>query len=131
MTSTNPRSTLKSSRPARSPESFDSLNERNRATQILQSYEKLSWISFQRGETIAQTRVHFQNKIAGFSAEDEANRLKWKEDFTRRAGNESKPSRKGKERMSSGGAPADGKASKAKTAVGASPGSSRKAREHA
>jgi hypothetical protein len=37
-------------RPARSPESFDSLNERNRAAQILQSYEKLSWISFQRGE---------------------------------------------------------------------------------
>lgn len=34
----------------KSPESFISLQNRNDAARILQSYEKLSWYSFQRGE---------------------------------------------------------------------------------
>lgn len=34
----------------KSPESFQSLNRRNAAAEILQSYEKLSWYSMQRCE---------------------------------------------------------------------------------
>lgn len=97
------------------PESFESLANRNAAVKILQSYEKLSWISFERCEvslylillifslhpdprlfsnlpcavsdhdiqTIQQTRLHFQNLVAGFTAEDEAATILWKEDFTK------------------------------------------------
>lgn len=40
----------KSASGAKSPESFQSLNDRNNAAEILQSYEKLSWFSMQRCE---------------------------------------------------------------------------------
>lgn len=39
-----------SSKPARSPESYASLHRREAAAEILGSYEKLSWYSFQRCE---------------------------------------------------------------------------------
>ncbi|KAK4507245.1 hypothetical protein PRZ48_000980 [Zasmidium cellare] len=93
-------------RPARSPESFDSLRARDAAAEILQSYEKLSWLSFHRCETIMQTRLHFQRVAAGFDDEAEAKNVRWKEDFTRHpktAEEEAKASRKGKERVSLGG----------------------------
>ncbi|EME50072.1 hypothetical protein DOTSEDRAFT_20460 [Dothistroma septosporum NZE10] len=91
--------TAKSTRTPKSPESFDSLRRRNTAAEVLQSYEKLSWFSIARCESIVQTRAHFQRIVAGFgdlTAED----IKWNEDFTPHPG--SKPSKKGKERASLG-----------------------------
>ncbi|KAF2173186.1 hypothetical protein M409DRAFT_17131 [Zasmidium cellare ATCC 36951] len=93
-------------RSARSPESFDSLRTRDAAAEILQSYEKLSWFSFHRCETIMQTRQHFQRVAAGFDSDAEAKNVRWEEDFTRHpksAEEEAKSSRKGKERVSLGG----------------------------
>ncbi|KAK4547879.1 hypothetical protein LTR36_010598 [Oleoguttula mirabilis] len=92
----------------RSPESHVSLDRRNAAAWILQSYEKLSWWSFQRCESMTQTRLHFQNIVAGFTPEDEAGFVDWKEDFSPhppKAGEEqqARASRKGKERASLGG----------------------------
>lgn len=42
--------TATTTNPPRSPESHESLSRRNAAAEILQSYEKLSWYSFQRCE---------------------------------------------------------------------------------
>jgi hypothetical protein len=52
-----------------------------------------------------QTRLHFQNIVAGFTDEDEASLVDWKTDTTPRLrpGDETRSSRKGKERVSSGG----------------------------
>lgn len=99
---------------ARSPESFQSLNERNNAAEILQSYEKLSWLSMQRCEvwessfitgtsanyhqSLTQTRLHFQNIVAGFTRDDEAALIDWKEDLSPRG--EVTKTEKGKERVS-------------------------------
>lgn len=77
------------------------------AAEILQSYEKLSWVSFQRCESIAQTRLHLQNIVAGFSKDDEEALVDWKEDFRphpTKTGEEQNPGRKGKERSSAAGA---------------------------
>ncbi|EMC94909.1 hypothetical protein BAUCODRAFT_34912 [Baudoinia panamericana UAMH 10762] len=84
-----------------SPESFDSLYRRNQAAEILQSYEKLSWFSFHRCESLVQTRLHFQNLAAGFTPEDEATRVRWKEDFTPHPPKPGEDGRKGKSRVSS------------------------------
>ncbi|KAK3721825.1 hypothetical protein LTR37_002991 [Vermiconidia calcicola] len=94
----------------KSPESFESLARRNGAAEILQSYEKLSWYSFQRCESLTQTRLHFQNIVAGFTDEDEAAFVHWKTDNTPRTkpGEEAKSGRKGKERVSLGGGGGDG-----------------------
>ncbi|KAK3057073.1 hypothetical protein LTR09_002111 [Extremus antarcticus] len=99
-----------SSRPPKSPESFESLARRNGAAEILQSYEKLSWFSMQRCESLTQTRLHFQNIVVGFTEEDEAKLVDYKTDNTPRLkpGEEPRGSRKGKERMSSGGGGGDG-----------------------
>ncbi|KAK5119312.1 hypothetical protein LTR85_007668 [Meristemomyces frigidus] len=83
-----------------------SFARRNDAAGILQSYEELSWYSFQRCESITQTRLHFQNIVAGFTSEDEAEFVDWKEDkspHSPKPGEEVKASRKGKERASLGG----------------------------
>ncbi|KAK5681115.1 hypothetical protein LTS10_006876 [Elasticomyces elasticus] len=88
--------------PRHSPEAFQSLYERNEAAEILQRYEMLSWYSFMRCESLTQTRLHFQNIVAGFSAEDEASLVYWKEDFTPHPPKPGDTSRKGKERVSSG-----------------------------
>ncbi|KAK3628476.1 hypothetical protein LTR56_003855 [Elasticomyces elasticus] len=85
-----------------SPEAFQSLFERNEAAEILQRYEMLSWYSFIRCESLTQTRLHFQNIVAGFSAEDEASLVHWKEDYTPHPPKPGETSRKGKERVSSG-----------------------------
>ncbi|KAK4636023.1 hypothetical protein CLAFUW4_00310 [Fulvia fulva] len=84
----------------KSPESFDSLRRRNTAAEVLQSYEKLSWLSTSRCESIVQTRAHFQRIVAGFG-DLTPDDIKWNEDFTPHPG--SKPSKKGKERASLGG----------------------------
>lgn len=55
---------------------------------------------------MTQTRLHFQNIVAGFTPEDEAALVDWKEDFAPlppKPGVDPRPSRKGKERVSSGG----------------------------
>ncbi|CZT16720.1 uncharacterized protein RCC_02555 [Ramularia collo-cygni] len=70
--------------PPPPPESFASLSARNDAVKILQSYEKLSWCAFARCETIQQTRLYFQNIVAGFNAQDEEGMILWKEDFSKR-----------------------------------------------
>ncbi|TKA32887.1 hypothetical protein B0A50_01113 [Salinomyces thailandicus] len=91
---------------AKSPESYSSLKTRMDAAETLQSYERLSWMSFQRCESITQTRLHFQNVIAGFTSEDEAKYIDYKTDLTplpTKPGEEAKVSRKGKERQSAGG----------------------------
>lgn len=51
---------------------------------------------------MTQTRLHFQNIVAGFTLEDEASWVDWKTDNTPRpkSGEEQKQSRKGKERAS-------------------------------
>lgn len=105
---------------ARSRESFESLYKRSQAAEILQSYEKLSWYSFQRAEvrngatnqfriglhadclfalrqSMVQTRLYFQNIVAGFTEQDEQALVYWKEDFTPHAlkpGEDAKGSRK-------------------------------------
>ncbi|KAK5136044.1 hypothetical protein LTR08_004298 [Meristemomyces frigidus] len=94
----------------RSPESHMSVEIRNNAAQVLQSYQWLSWWSFARSESIAQTRLHFQSLVAGFNSDDEASLVDWKEDCSPhppKPGEEasgSKGGRKGKERASLPGA---------------------------
>jgi len=41
----------------KSPEAFASLDQRNNAARILQSYEKLSWYSFYRSEVSQHTEL--------------------------------------------------------------------------
>lgn len=125
-------------RTARSPESFESMRERDHAAEILQSYEMLSWYAIRRCEvcvllrsidhssicltisqTITQTRMHFQCIVAGFTEEDTKKRRVWIEDFTPHSpkpGQESRSSHKGKDRASLGGE----KESAAKSASGGS-----------
>lgn len=52
-----------------------------------------------------QTRLHFQNIVAGFTDEDEASLVDWKTDNSPRLrpGEEARSGRKDKERMSAGG----------------------------
>ncbi|KAK6428338.1 hypothetical protein LTR95_015517 [Oleoguttula sp. CCFEE 5521] len=57
-----------------SPESYASLARRNAAAETLQSYERLSWHAAARNESLVQTRLHFQNIIAGF---DDSDRHAW------------------------------------------------------
>ncbi|QIW96817.1 hypothetical protein AMS68_002335 [Peltaster fructicola] len=78
--SSSSSSYARGARGERSPESFESLRKRNEAVEILQSYEKLSWHSYARRETLQQTRLHFQNIVAGFSSEDEAALVDWPTD---------------------------------------------------
>ncbi|KAI5369572.1 hypothetical protein Slin15195_G004470 [Septoria linicola] len=86
-------------------ESIESLRRRNEAAEILQSYEKLAWYSYDRCETLTQTRIHFQCILAGLTPEQEEANVHWQEDFTPHA---VKPPqqwnahRKGKARVSSG-----------------------------
>ena len=97
--SSTARSATKAPVP-RSPESYVSLQHRNAAAEILQSYEKLSWYSFQRCESLTQTRIHFQNVVAGFTAEDEAQFVDWREDRTPHGCKTDAAKSKGKERVS-------------------------------
>ncbi|KAF1821114.1 uncharacterized protein K489DRAFT_382150 [Dissoconium aciculare CBS 342.82] len=86
----------------RSPESFESQQMRDNAAEILESYEKLSWVSFNRHESIPQTRLYLQKIIAGFDPAV-AGKAYWKEDFTPHPSKENEQpqsSRKGKERVS-------------------------------
>lgn len=58
-------------------------------------------------QSIAQTRLHLQNIVAGFSKDDEEALVDWKEDFRphpTKTGEEQNPGRKGKERSSAAGA---------------------------
>ncbi|KAF2478999.1 hypothetical protein BDY17DRAFT_327807 [Neohortaea acidophila] len=115
---------------ARSPESYESLARRNAAAEILQSYERLSWHSFQRCESLVQTRLHFQNVLAGLTDQDEAALVDWKEDKTPRPkpGDEGHhgSSRKGKERLSGGVAGPAPKANKTREQSDSSTGGSAK-----
>ncbi|KAK4555578.1 hypothetical protein LTR86_007331 [Recurvomyces mirabilis] len=89
---------------SRSPESYHSLARRSEAAEILQSYEMLSWWSFARCESLAQTRLHFQNIVAGFTDEDEASFVHWRVDHSPHPAKQAAlvASRKGKERVSAG-----------------------------
>jgi len=85
----------------RSPESFESQQARDNAAEILESYEKLSWVSFNRYETIAQTRLYLQRIIAGFGPAA-AEQTYWKNDLTPHPIEEEKEpqaSKKGKSRV--------------------------------
>nr|OQO26984.1 hypothetical protein B0A51_05001 [Rachicladosporium sp. CCFEE 5018] len=53
-----------------SPEDYASLARRNAAAETLQSYDRLSWHAAARNESLVQTRLHFQNIIAGFDDSD-------------------------------------------------------------
>ncbi|TKA74826.1 hypothetical protein B0A55_05935 [Friedmanniomyces simplex] len=86
------------SKARHSPEAFKSLYERSEAAEALQRYEVLSWYSFIRCESLTQTRLHFQNIVAGFSPEDEAALVQCKEDSTPHPPRPGEGSRKGKER---------------------------------
>ena len=66
----------------RSPETHQSLANRNAAVEVLQSYEQLSWHALNRNESLAQTRLHFLSILAGFTKEDEAAQVDWKTDST-------------------------------------------------
>ncbi|KAK3675082.1 hypothetical protein LTR78_005016 [Recurvomyces mirabilis] len=96
--------TTRAKNKSRSPESYHSLARRNEAAEILQSYEMLSWWSFARCESLTQTRLHFQNIIAGFTDEDEASFVHWRVDHSPHPAKQAAlvASRKGKERMSAG-----------------------------
>nr|POE96444.1 hypothetical protein CFP56_56494 [Quercus suber] len=96
-----PTSTAPPARPIRSPETFESLLRREEAASILQSYEQLSWWSFKRCESLAQTRIHFQNIVAGYTPEDERALVDYEEDKTPRKSKD--VNRKG-HRTSEGGA---------------------------
>ncbi|KAF2766036.1 hypothetical protein EJ03DRAFT_330422 [Teratosphaeria nubilosa] len=65
-------------RKEKSPESYFSFALRREAAETLQSYEKLSWLSFERCESIPQTRLYCQNIIAGFDGEAQVD---WMEDL--------------------------------------------------
>ncbi|KAF2862570.1 hypothetical protein K470DRAFT_268901 [Piedraia hortae CBS 480.64] len=53
------------------PDDFAKEERRAEAATVLQSYHLLSTLSFHRCESLAQTRLHLQNIIAGFTPEDE------------------------------------------------------------
>lgn len=78
-------------------------------------------------QSLAQTRLHFQNMVAGFTQEDEAALVDWRTDNTPRLkpGEEARVSRKGKERVSFGGGGGDAVAgsSSSKAAKGREGGS--------
>lgn len=148
---TKPAARSGKSSGAKSPESFQSLHQRNVAAEILQSYEKLSWYSMQRCEaslfhgarslpsilhhvstlvllrasnyaqSLTQTRLHFQNIVAGFTDDDEAAQVDWREDLTPRG--DAVKREKGKERESLGESRAGGG-----SAVASGSGSARKKR---
>ncbi|GAB1734767.1 hypothetical protein NU195Hw_Modified_652t1 [Hortaea werneckii] len=113
-TITTSTSTETGTRLPRSSESYHSFAQREEAARILQSYEKLSWYSYARCESLAQTRLHFRNLVAGFTPHDEAAHIDYTEDLSplpsagRSHGDGSreevaggmKASRKGKERAS-------------------------------
>ncbi|KAI6812562.1 hypothetical protein KC340_g16859 [Hortaea werneckii] len=126
--------------PSRSQESYHSFAQREEAARILQSYEKLSWYSYARCESLAQTRLHFRNLVAGFTPHDEAAHRDYTEDLSplpsgkshygegggrsreeENNGGGGKGSRKGKERASLPGA---GGESPARGGVGGSAPSS-------
>ncbi|RMY97454.1 hypothetical protein D0860_08644 [Hortaea werneckii] len=111
--------------PTRTSESYHSFAQREEAARILQSYEKLSWYSYARCESLAQTRLHFRNLVAGFTPTDEAAHIDYTEDLAplpsagtihggadgsrEEVAGAMKASRKGKERASlPGGGGADG-----------------------
>ncbi|KAI6859015.1 hypothetical protein KC323_g6778 [Hortaea werneckii] len=109
--------------PTRSQESYHSFAQREEAARILQSYEKLSWYSYARCESLAQTRLHFRNLVAGFTPTDEAAHTDYTEDLSplpsaaksygdggsrEEVAGGMKASRKGKERASLPGGGADG-----------------------
>lgn len=48
-------------------------------------------------QSLTQTRLHFQNIVAGFTSEDEAALVDWREDFTPR-GDAAREKDKGKQR---------------------------------
>jgi hypothetical protein len=61
-------------------------------------------------QSLVQTRLHFQNIIAGFDSEDEATFIDWHESLEPRlskAGADPRSVRKGKERVASGSAAID------------------------
>ncbi|KAK3111217.1 hypothetical protein LTR53_013746 [Teratosphaeriaceae sp. CCFEE 6253] len=104
-----PAGSASTTRARHSPEAFESLYQRNSAAETLQSYEALSWHSFMRCESLSQTRLHFQNQVAGFTAADEAALVDWKEDCAphppkpgERPDPRGKGKGKGKERVASG-----------------------------
>ncbi|KAK3111098.1 hypothetical protein LTR53_013996 [Teratosphaeriaceae sp. CCFEE 6253] len=102
-----PAGSASTTRARHSPEAFESLYQRNSAAETLQSDEALSWHSFMRCESLSQTRLHFQNQVAGFTAADEAALVDWKEDCTPhppKPGERPEPrgKGKGKERVASG-----------------------------
>ncbi|KAI6788408.1 hypothetical protein KC363_g5159 [Hortaea werneckii] len=93
-------------RPPRSSESYHAFAQREEAARVLQSYERLSWYSYARCESLAQTRLHFRNLVAGFGPDDEAAHRGYTEDLTPLPSSKReevagvKASRKGKERAS-------------------------------
>ncbi|KAK5116383.1 hypothetical protein LTR62_007930 [Meristemomyces frigidus] len=97
-------SSNKTSRNRASPESFHDLARRCEAAEVLQSYEMLSWFSFARCESITQTRLHFQNLLAGFTDQDESLQIDWRTDTSpfpaKKTTQVATSSRKGKERVS-------------------------------
>ncbi|KAI7210107.1 hypothetical protein KC333_g8399 [Hortaea werneckii] len=127
----------------RSQESYYAFAQREEAARILQSYEKLSWYSYARCESLAQTRLHFRNLVAGFTPQDEAAHRDYTEDLSplpssgkshygdcgrsreeeTTAGGGGKGSRKGKERASLPGAAGGGGESPARGGGGSAPSS--------
>ncbi|KAI7498270.1 hypothetical protein KC367_g5204 [Hortaea werneckii] len=112
-TTTTTTGTAMGSKPPRSSESYHAFAQREEAARILQSYERLSWYSYARCESLAQTRLHFRNLVAGFGPDDEAAHIDYTEDLTplpskREEAAGVKASRKGKERASLSGAGVNG-----------------------
>ncbi|RMY27826.1 hypothetical protein D0865_15918 [Hortaea werneckii] len=68
--------------PPRSQESYHAFAQREEAARVLQSYERLSWYSYARCESLAQTRLHFRNLVAGFTPQDEAAHRDYTEDLS-------------------------------------------------
>ncbi|KAI7342056.1 hypothetical protein KC354_g16655 [Hortaea werneckii] len=109
-TTTTTTGTAMGSKPPRSSESYHAFAQREEAARILQSYERLSWYSYARCESLAQTRLHFRNLVAGFGPDDEAAHIDYTEDLApflpsskREEAVGLKASRKGKERASLSG----------------------------
>lgn len=53
-------------------------------------------------QSMLQTRLHFQNVVAGFTDQDEAAQIQWPEDVTPRPGEEPKSNRKEREAVVAG-----------------------------
>lgn len=79
-------------------------------------------------QSLTQTRLHFQNIVAGFTDEDEAAIVDWKEDLTPRG--EVTKREKGKERVSDVGAGAGGGAVASVTGSGSGSASAKKKRKN-